>query len=332
MKKLYLFLGVLLCFSIAGAQDTGRRHHVESYAQLRLSSNLSGQNVFQIRRLKLKLTSTPSFSQHWSYYVKFEVSSKHLAEPHLLDMRVGYKVNNFKFYFGQFLPDFSLERFQPDTWVPDVERAQIIDDFIPAGGIGKRDLGMQMCYVPESGKFYTSVGVFNGRGVKWWQVDNSTYLVVNKSYLKLGNDSLFGFELGYSAMYRYAHELPLPSILGDGMIFTGQDIRLNAFARFYYSGLSLQGEYIVLWLNAQRAYGYYLMADYTCGKNQFVFSAEKEQDLNPLSSDTPLFYLGYNYLIKGHDLKLSFAYAWHIYHGQWQDPLLMAQLQIFFIK
>ncbi len=332
MKRLYLVLGVLLCFTLVSAQESGHKVNVESYAQLRLSSDLAGNNTFQIRRLKFKFTSPPSFSPHWSYYMKFEISSKHFAMPSLLDLRVGYKTGNFKFYFGQFLPDFSLERFQSDTKISTVERAEIVDDFIPAGGMGKRDLGLQVSYCNKNKSIYTSLGVFNGRGVSQWKYDNSTYLVVHKAYITHRFDSTGSVQAGYSMMYRHAQDLPLSTILGQGALFTGDDYRVNGFLSATYKNLFLQAEVIKLWLNGAQAWGYYALADYTLHKHQFVLSVEKKQDLDNTTADDPLFYVGYNYLLKGNDLKVSLAYSWQMTHGQIVNNLLLVQLQIFFLK
>ena len=331
MRKFYLIIAILLFFLLARAQNS-LPYNLESYAQIRFTTDFVKLNNFQLRRLKFKLTSTPKFLSHWSYYLKFEVKSKNYAIFSLLDARIAYKIDNITFYLGQFLPDFSLQRFQSDSKIPTIERQSLVSNFIPNAGLGKRDVGIQAFYLSENKLFYTSLGVFNGTGTKQWNFNNNSFLTSHKSFISINKNSNFKLKTGYSLMYRYAQNLKFKTILPDSIYFTGKDIRVNAFLQFSIKNFVFQTEYIKLWLNSWQTDGFYFLTYYTLRKHQFVFSYEKLQDLNTLTKDLPQFYIGYNYLIDNNDLKISLAYTWQINNRQIQNSFLSIQLQIFLIR
>ncbi len=332
MKKILLLFSMLAAFVAALAQDEESKQKLQGYAQVRYTTDLSGINAVELRRLKFKLTSTPAFSQHFSYYLKVEVSSRRETRFSLLDLRLGYQLGNFTVYAGQFLPDFSLQRFQSDYVIPTVERSMVIDNLLPAGNLGARDLGVQLAYDSENKFLHSTLGVFNGRGVKYWTRDNKGFLLVHKTDLRLANKGNLKLRSGYSLAYRRTEDLPMPGILPDSVLFSGQDFRFNLYSRIELPHFSVQGEWIKGFLNNQVMQGYYILSDVTFGKHQISFSTDKFSDLIPDTSDKPWFYLGYNYLIDGYWTKISTAFRFQYYDNTLKNPSLIIQFQIFMFR
>ncbi len=331
MKLLKTFIAIAVLFlslNFGFSQvKSGLLPQFNGYMQIRAYSDLGTYYNFSVRRLKLWIKSSPDNS-HWSYKIQTTFSSRKNEQFFLQDVKIGYKTANFTFNIGQFVPQFSLQRFQPDYRLPVIERADVIKCLIPDGTLGVRDLGIQVGWHNSTKTFNSFVGVFNGYGIKKFRFKNQGFLITHKTYLNLKLNQLT-VKTGYSLQFRRAKDLQLPKILPDTVLFNGNDLRFNLFLMLKSPAFHLQTEYIRAFLNQKIAYGYYVLAAYKIKKSQFVAAYGKYYDLISSTDDLPNFRLGYNYLINGDKIKLSFDNYFKLLNNRPENYQFSIQLQVF---
>ena len=297
------------------------------YTQLRFTSNFNDVNSFAMRRMKLWLNSSPEFNKHWGYKVQATLSSKQDERFLLQDVMAYYHTHNFKINLGQFVPQYSLQRFQPDYLIPLTERADVINALIPNGTLGVRDLGFEVNYIVQDKKLETWFGVFNGYGIKNYRFDNSGVLLTHKTAIHFFNRQL---TTGYSVMYRKADNLQLLKILPENVRLTANDFRYNFFAKYQSGKFMVQTEYLWARLDKDIADGYYIMAAMNLGRNQVVASWNQYSDLVQGTDNSPVVHLGYNYLLNGDKLKIMVDNGAQIKSKGFKNYFATIQMQIFF--
>jgi hypothetical protein len=297
------------------------------YTQLRLTSNFNDVNSFALRRMKLWLNSSPGFNKHWGFHLQTTITSYQNEGFRLQDVLTYYKQGQFNINIGQFVPHYSLQRFQPDYQIPLTERADVINALIPNGTLGVRDIGIEGNYTSPNKTVETWLGIFNGNGIKEYHLNNSGILLTHKTAFHLFNQQ---FTTGYSAMYRKADQLQLVSVIPDSIEFSGNDFRYNLFAQYQSKKIQIQAEYLWADLNNKIADGYYILAALNLGKNQLVASWNQYTDLIESTNDSPIAHLGYNYLLNGNKLKFMFDNGVQISNGSLENYFATIQLQLFF--
>ena len=326
MKKVILFL-VFLSTLLPGV-EAQKKVDWNGYGQIRGSSNFDDNNTVMLRRLKFWVKSTPEFSPHWSYKVQVLFTSWMQERFFLQDAKINYKIGLFDFDIGQFVPKFSLQWTQPDAHIPSIERALVVNALHPNGTLGVRDLGVQANFHTANNFLQTSLGLFNGYGIKEYRFNNKGYLLTNKTSftIPLNKNKL---QFGYSLMYRYAQNLQIKHVLPDSVFYTGTDFRYNFFAMFRSKYLWLQAEYINAKLNHAHADGYYLLSAINIKKSQIVLSFE---DYNNTYSTSPSPYcrIGYNYLISKDKIKVFLDNYFQIISGKIDNYYASIQFQMFF--
>ncbi len=195
-----------------------------------LQANFDDVNSFAMRRMKLWVNSTPGFNEHWGFHIQTTITSNQNEKFFLQDVLVYYKQGRFRINMGQFIPQYSLQRFQPDYEIPLTERSAVINALIPNGTLGVRDIGIEGSYTDSDNKFQTWLGIFNGYGIKEYDFNNPGILITHKTALSLFDNH---FYTGYSVMYRKAEQLQLSAILADSVLFSGNDFRYNLFAQYH---------------------------------------------------------------------------------------------------
>ena len=323
---------ILIFFSFSSFSQTTKnppKADWNAYTQLRATSNFDDYSSVMVRRLKFWLKSTPEFSEHWSYKVQTTFTSLHQETFFLQDVKLGYKTGQFSFDLGQFVPEYSLQRFQHDFDIAAIERAIVINALIPDGTIGVRDIGAQGNFHTKNNLIETHFGVFNGYGVKEYRFDNQGYMASHKTAINipLSKNKL---QIGYSLMYRYAQDLQIKKVLADTLLYTGTDIRYNFFAMFKSKFIDLQAEY----LNADfedglNANGYYILSAINFKKSQIVLSFEDYKSTYA-SNHNPYYRLGYNYLINKNKIKLFLDNYFQVIDGKIDNYYASIQLQLFF--
>jgi len=328
MKKLSVLLFLLFTIS-AFSQENLAKLEWNGYTQLRASSNFIDNNSFSLRRLKLWMKSSPEFSEHWSYKVQATISSIAQEKFFLQDVKIAYTLGLFSVDFGQFVPEYSLQRFQSDYSLSTIERAKAIDALIPSGMLGVRDIGIQANLHSKNKRIQTHFGIFNGYGIKEYRFQNQGYMLSHKTTLDIPLNQN-KFQIGYSLQYRYAQNLEIPKVLPDSFLYTGNDFRSNIFVHFQARFFELQAEYLNANFEGEKAEGFYFLSTLNVNKNQFVFSYEKYADLIEETTDKPYYRLAYNYLINKNKIKLHFDNFFQINEGEIENYIASIQMQVFF--
>ena len=325
----YILLFLLMTGTVQSfAQNTDARKVAwNGYTQLRFSSNFNDVNSFAMRRMKLWIKSGSGFIKNWGFKVQTTITSYQNEKFLLQDVLVNYRTGNFKFTFGQFIPHYSLQRFQPDFKIPLTERAAVINALIPDGTLGVRDIGIEAEYSSPNKILKAWFGVFNGNGIKKYRLNNQGIMLTQKTQATIIHQHL---RAGYSLMYRKADQLKIHFVLPDSVIFSGNDVRFNLFAEYQTGDFHIQAEYLWASLNKQVADGWYLLAQYNINKNQIIASWNQYNDLINTISDAPVVQLGYNYALKGDKLKLMLDNGFRIDDGRVSHYLTTIQIQLFF--
>ena len=330
-KSSYILL--LLLFSVSTfAQEKQNLPKTDwnGYTQLRVSSNFDDNTSFMLRRMKLWIKSTPEFSEHWSYKIQATITSLLQEKFFFQDAKITYKTGLFSFDFGQFIPAYSLQWSQPDWKIPTIERALAINGITPNGTLGVRDIGSQANFHSKNNLLQTSLGVFNGYGIKEYQFNNKGYMLTHKTALnfKINEQKI---QIGYSLQYRNADNLQIKHVLPDSILFTGNDFRYNVFAMYKYKFISFQAEYLNANLENKISDGYYFLTAINIKKkNQIVLSYEKYNDLIEETNNNPYVHLGYNFLFNKQKLMLFFDNFFQLTNEGIDNYMASLQLQIFF--
>ncbi len=333
MKKIFLLAFVFLIFRQLFAQNTGKflkTSEWNAYSQIRFTTDFNDNYNFSLRRLKVWLKSSPDFSEHWSYKIQTTLSSLKNENFFLQDVKLGYKADIWSLDIGQFVPEYSLQRFQSDYLLPVTERAKVINSLIPNGTLGVRDIGIQTNIKTKNNVWQTHFGIFNGYGIKEYRLNNKGVMLTNKSELNL-QISKGTIKTGYSLMFRKADNQIYPKIMPDTILYSGNDFRYNLFLMYKTKFFEIQGEYLTaVFDNNQHSEGYYIMFALNLKKHQIVLAYEDYKDIISSSSDFPYYHIGYNYLINKHKIKLFFDNDFQIINNKIQNYLASVQLQVFF--
>ncbi len=323
-----LFISVLL-IGLNSTSFAQQKVNWNGYLQYRFSDNYLNQTNFSVRRAKFWVDGLlPINDGNWGYKLQanFLQNSKYLFE--LQDVLVNYKINNFEVTAGQFVPDFSMQRKQPDYIIPLDERADVVNALVPGAETMARDIGVEL-KLDENKTGSISFGFFNGNGANTVS-DKKNFLYVSRGTLFLLDNSESKLELGYNLSYRDAHDLHFSKIFGNNISFTGNDFRFGFEGELNLGNFELQSEYIQANLGAEKAYGYYALADYLfASKHLLTLSIEQYNDLNPSTDDNPWYVIGYSYLLKGNDIKFSLDNKFQFAQDR-TNSLTTLQVQYFF--
>ena len=326
VKFIFTFIFLLALGTASFAQQ---KVNWNGYMQYRFSDNYLNQTEFSVRRAKFWVNGLiPEEDGSWSYKLQANFLQQVKYQFLLQDVLVNYKINNFEVTAGQFVPDFSLQRKQPDYAIPLDERADVVNALVPGTETMARDIGVEL-KLDDSKTGSFSFGFFNGNGAN--TVSNQrNFLYVNRGSLFLLNNPESKLELGYNLSYRDAHNIQFSKIYGNNYAFTGNDFRFGFEGELNLGAFELQSEYIEAHLGNQKAYGYYALADYLiASKNLLTLSVEQLYDLNPSTIDDPWYVIGYSYLIKGNNIKISLDNKFQFASNK-TNALTTLQIQYFF--
>ncbi|RLD42580.1 MAG: hypothetical protein DRI89_06905 [Bacteroidetes bacterium] len=326
-----VILIILLAASPGHAQNKLSPKEVEwhAYTQLRFATDFDSYNNFSVRRLKFWLKSAPGFPKHWSFKAQAIFMSIQKEKFFLQDVYGEYRWKNSSIRFGQFIPQYSLQRFQPDYLIPSSERARAVTLLIPNGTTGVRDIGVQYNLKAAKDKLQFNLGLFNGYGIKDYRFNNSGYLLTqNLSYrIPIKKSSL---KFGYSVMYRRAENIVFHGILPDTVSYSGDDFRFNFYSIFTSKMVDVQAEYLQTILDTTTASGYYVLATVKFNpKNHAYFVFDEYTNQNGFPVNSPWYIAGYNYLFKKYKIMLSLESGFQKAGGQWQNRTVI-QFQLFF--
>ncbi len=223
-----------------------------------------------------------------------------------------------------------MQRKQPDYAIPLDERAEVVNTLVPGAETMARDIGVEL-KLEDNKTGFLSFGFFNGNGAN--NVSNQrNFLYVNHASLYFIHHSESKLELGYNLSYRAAHNLQFSKIFGNNFSFTGNDFRFGFEGKLNIDDFELQSEYIEAHLGNRKAYGYYALADYLfASKNLVTLAVEQLNDLNSSTAYNPWYTIGYSYLLKGNDIKISLDDKVEFESNE-TNSLTTLQIQYFFNK
>lgn len=309
------------------AQNNKQKFEWNGYGQFRLYKINNDSQGFMIRRAKLWVKGKVPNKDSFSYKVMGIFKYNKNGYFGLLDAYGEYSFKTGYLRFGQQIPEFSLQRLQPDWKIPVVERTSVIDRMIPAAQSSARDIGIQAHLNLLSRNWQIAAGIFNGNGANIKNHRSSNFLYNVRSTYKLNIGDNYYWHIGASVMYRKTDQSDFSLIFGSNNLYTGDDFRYGIETHLKFNKLEIQAEYINADFNEQNAHGFYAYANYNItNKDQLVLQTEQLIDLNKNTNDDPWLNVGYNHLFSEHDLKLMVSGG-----TQFNDNYsLTTQLQIFF--
>jgi len=327
MKIVKISAILFLLASLSYAQPSEKKFEWNGYGQFRLYKYGTSSEGSMIRRMKLWVKGNTASLKRFRYKVMGIFTYNQKGYFGLLDAYGDFSFKNGYLRFGQQIPEFSLQRMQPDWKIPVMERAAVINRMIPAAQSAARDLGVQVYWSPAPKIWQFAAGVFNSDGANLKKHNSANFLYSLRTVVKINFSPDYRWSLGGSAMYRKADNYDFSLIFGKDKPYTGDDFRYGFESLLKLNRVEIQAEYIGADFDGQTAYGYYAYVNYNfSGKDQAIVSYERLVDLNKNRSDDPWAIVGYNRLLARHNVKLMIN-AGTQFNGNYS---LSTQIQLFF--
>lgn len=296
MKKLLLvLLGILISLTASYAQNAEPNLH--GYIQTRFTTDFDKTNDFMIRRAKLWVDGNAPGLENVSYKIQAVYRSFKDEAVMLQDAFADVKFNGFgSIRAGRFVPDFMLQRMQPDYEISDIERASVISGLVHSSKSMARQIGVQLTYQPTYLPIHFSFGVFNANLESPGKNKDLNLLYTSHAQLNLIKKEDALLEVGVSAAYRYANSIIMNTIYDATQPITGNDFRFGFEYQLNYKDFGFQSEYVQANINKDRAWGYYASADYSFNeKIQVTAGMEKFSDLIESTNDNEWYSVGLIY-------------------------------------
>lgn len=310
MKTNTLIIFALLISLIAGslqAQDKKENNLInwQGYAQIRGSSDLDSVYNFSVNRLKFWVAGVHDLGNgQFIWHAKVLYSSKEGKNPALLDGYLGYKINNWQVLVGQQIPDFSLQRSQPDYLIAENLRTRTVATLVPGSTSLGRDLGIQVKRSFNNQKGHLSIGIFNGTGANNITLSGNHYLLTSRLVYRV-IDNPWYLNLGTSLMQRSFENQTFIPITIDPAEHTGNDSRYGFEVETGNKNWQFQAEYIAVKLTAQNTYGAYVHGQRLLGDKHLIFINVEDYQNDWQNSHTQYYTLGYSYHFAGDIAKIT---------------------------
>jgi len=316
-------LNVVLPSSRADAQATWG-----GYVQTRFSTDYRTTSGFSIRRAKLYTSAVAPFDTSLSGRMQAIFRWQNAGTLTLQDVFAEYRVTGVSFRAGQFVPEFSLQRLQPDAAMPVVERALVVDALVPSAETYARDIGAQIATHPFS-RLQITLGAFNGNGGNQSGNNDRQLLYVARTVFQTFLAENLQIHAGASFAYRNKSAMVFKKIFGTTVPFSGEDARWGGEFLLSSSAWILQTEYIEAHLGADKADGYYVLgAVFLDGTNELAGLAEQLHDLDPKTNDAVWYGAGWNHYFAENRFKCQVAVRGQFVSGHNQYATIV-QLQTF---
>ncbi len=281
------------------AQNESPQLH--GYIQTRFTTDFDNVNDFMIRRAKLWVDGKVPNIDNVSYKVQMVYRSIKDESLMLQDAFADIRLNDFSsLKVGRFVPDFMLQRMQPDYEISDIERASVISGLIHSSKSMARQIGVQLTYQPNYFPIHFSFGLFNANLESPGKNKDLNLLYTSHAQLNLIKKEDALLEAGISAAYRYANSITMNTIYDANELITGNDYRFGFECQLNYKNFGFQSEYVQANINKDRAWGYYASADYSfTEKIQATAGVEKFSDLITTTNDNAWYSVGLIYYFTG---------------------------------
>jgi len=298
MKVFFLFFEAFL-WTILGFSQNSNYPKWNGYIQTRFTSDFDKSSEFIIRRAKLWIYGEVPKADYISYKIQMNYRSYKDETPILQDAYADIRFKNYGMLrVGRFVPDFMLQRMQPDYEIPVLERALVVNSFVHNEKQMAREMGLSYVFERDSLPFHFSFGLFNANVDKPTHSIDNYFLYTSRLTYQFIPTSDLKLHIGGSAAYRHLNKTTLTTIYGANSFISGSDVRWGVEFQFLFKHVKLQSEYLEAKINDDIAHGYYLLADYTFyQKYQAVLFIEKYIDLNVTTNDNPWYGVGFNYQI-----------------------------------
>ena len=294
IRILIIFIFMLFTFPML-AQNAEPKLH--GYIQIRFTTNFENTNDFMIRRAKLWVDGNAPGLENISYKIQMVYRSFKDEAVMLQDAFADVKFNKIgSLRAGRFVPDFMLQRMQPDYEIPVLERALVINGLIHSSKSMARQLGVQFTYQPNYFPIHFSFGVFNANLESPGINKDQNLLYTFRAQVNLIKNDNTLFEVGASGAYRYAKSITMNTIYDADELITGNDYRFGLEFQMIYKSFGFQSEYVQANINQDKAWGYYGLATlYLISDLQLTGFIEKYSDLNPATTGNEWYGAGVNY-------------------------------------
>lgn len=294
---LYLFVAVvtLVILPAVGVRPLAAQERVQwhGYAQLRYGRT-DPSTGFSVRRAKLWATGPVPGVDHLDFKVQGIFRDAASGAFVLQDAFVEYRSSTVSVKVGQLVPDFSLQRSQPDYLVPLVERAAVVDNLIPGARTLARDIGAQGLFISSGGTVHIAAGIFNGRGANRSVGAEGDFLGTGRLVLAEALTPGVRGGVGGSVAWRHTKGTDVGVLSTTSGAFAGRDVRWGLEGHLEGDRWEIQGEYLHADLEGQYSRGYYALADaFLTPRDQVALSVERLQAVGSSAPDDPWYVAGY---------------------------------------
>ncbi len=298
--------------------------------QTRYANDFDEISEFSIRRAKLWIYGDVPKLNFISY--KIQMIYRSFKDENLMfqDAFVDIKMENYgKIRIGRFVPDFMLQRMQPDFEIPVLERAYVINGFSHNEKQMARQIGLNYIFDNDTLPLHFSVGIFNANVDKPAHSKDNNLLYTSRIAYKIINRGNIRWNVGSSVSFRKLNNSTLTTIYKPDSLISGKDIRFGFETQLHLKNFEFQTEYLEAQINSNKANGWYILASYLFNeKYQPTLLAEKYNDLNPTTNNNWWYGAGFNYFFTKNtkimtDFKAQKSETLYNYLGE-------IQLQIFF--
>ena len=326
--KILLLIITIFSFNSLFAQNAEPNLH--GYIQTRFTTDFENQNDFMIRRAKFWVDGNAPSLENVSYKIQAVYRSFKDESVMLQDAFADVKFNKFgSIRAGRFVPDFMLQRMQPDYEISDIERTSVISGLVHSSKSMARQIGVQLTYQPTYFPIHFSFGVFNANLESPGKNKDLNLLYTSHAQINLVKKKDALLEVGVSAAYRYANSITMNTIYNSDQLITGNDYRFGFEYQLNYKNFGFQSEYVQANINKDRAWGYYASADYSFNeKIQATAGIEKFSDLIASTNDNEWYSVGLIYYFTD-KTKLMTDFKTQVSSTQ-NNYLSEIQYQIFF--
>lgn len=328
MKRLLLGLwGILISLTASYAQNEYPEFH--GYIQSRFTYNDVNSNSFMIRRAKLWLDGKAPMADNITYKMQVVYRSANDENFYFQDAFVDVKWNFGFLRVGKFVPNFTLQRMQSDSFIPVLERANVINNLIHGDKTSAREIGVEGYFDLLNSKLKLSFGIFNGnQKVPGNNIGNDFLYTSKISYdILKSKDELIN--IGASFGYRYLDNQTLPKIFSSTENITGNDYRYGFHTELKLNKFEFQSELVNANIINKNTWGYYAYAGYNLNDDfQLLAQVEKYKDLNPSTCDNEWYLIGLNYYFTKKN-KLMADYKTQ-FNGDGNINIAEIEYQIFF--
>ncbi|MCG6956867.1 MAG: OprO/OprP family phosphate-selective porin [Gemmatimonadetes bacterium] len=285
-----VLVGVLLAAPPLAAQGAVQW---QGYVQLRYGRT-DPTSGFSVRRAKLWMKGSVPGVAHLAFKIQGIFRNGSSRAFVLQDVFAEYRRSAIALRFGQLVPDFSLQRSQPDYRVPLLERASVVETLIPGARTLGREIGAQVLLAPQSGWLHAAAGIFNGSGANRVPGSEGDYLATGRLVLAHGLGSGVGVSVGGSAVWRETHGTDVGVLSIGSSPFSGRDQRWGTEARLWGGRWNVQGEYLRANLAGEVSEGFYVLGTVAVGSSdQVTLSEERLDAAGGAPSGEPWFVFGF---------------------------------------